>query len=489
MQDPQEKDDQYVPGWSGFHAKVFPSVPSATSIGYCPMINGNPTGYSTVYTVLKMVQKITDSVGQAASVITFYLAIYVKAKEIQWRVPDELKNVIVHKSGFHIALNYMSLLGKMYSDSGLEDLWIESGVYASGTTTAIIAGKQYNRGVRAHKLTYKAMFRLQWRAFIGWLSEQENSGIDLTALQNEIQGSRKSFKTSDPNDCIDRMSDLIESLKPIQRMLDAFKNNSREEYQTLAFWDNYLKIFSLPLSFIKAKRTGNWELHLSATKAMTPYFFAMDRTNYSRWLPVYLVDMQTIDSVHPLIQEEFLNGNHAVSRSQNSFAQVWTDMALELSVNLDSKSKGGIVGITQKPEALERWFLTCHERAAITSASKEICGIEDSKRVGTHKESSQARIRRDEEDVKLLEMFDSGLLSNPFTKLSEDNEIMSLINFATGAVMPRSAAERLINAEDLGKAQLNESIAKRMKTTEVSFWDTLPNLKIPLFGKLQKREK
>ena len=46
------------------------------------MINGNPTEYSTVYTVLKMVQKMTDSVGQAASVITFDLAINVKAKEI-----------------------------------------------------------------------------------------------------------------------------------------------------------------------------------------------------------------------------------------------------------------------------------------------------------------------------------------------------------------------------------------------------------------------
>ena len=57
--------------------------------------------------------------------------------------------------------------------------------------------------------------------------------------------------------------------------------------------------------------------------------------------------------------------------------------------------------------------------------------------MGTHKESSQANIRRDEEDVKkLLEMVDSGMLSNPFTKLSKDNETMSLFNFATGAVMP-----------------------------------------------------
>ena len=110
--------------------------------------------------------------------------------------------------------------------------------------------------------------------------------------------------------------------------------------------------------------------------------------------------------------------------------------------------------------------------------------------MGTHKESSQARIRRDREDVKkLLEMFDSGILSNPFTKLSEGNEIMSLINFATGAVTPQSAAERLINAEDLGKAQMNEFIAKRMQNTEVSFWDTLPNLKIPLFGTLTKTRK
>ena len=116
----------------------------------------------------------------------------------------------------------ISLLGKMYNETGLEDLMIEMGLYASGTTTAIIAGKQYNHSVRAHKLTYEAMLSLQWRAFIGWLSEQENSGIDLTDLQDEIQDTRKSFKKSDPNDCIDRMSDLIESLKPIQRMLDAF---------------------------------------------------------------------------------------------------------------------------------------------------------------------------------------------------------------------------------------------------------------------------
>ena len=37
--------------------------------------------------------------------------------------------------------------------------------------------------------------------------------------------------------------------------------------------------------------------------------------------------------------EETMNDNHAVSRSKQAFAQVWTDMALEQSINLDSKRR------------------------------------------------------------------------------------------------------------------------------------------------------
>lgn len=40
--------------------------------------------------------------------------------------------------GFHIALNFLALLGKKYQNSGIEDLLIESGVYGSGTATAVV---------------------------------------------------------------------------------------------------------------------------------------------------------------------------------------------------------------------------------------------------------------------------------------------------------------------------------------------------------------
>jgi hypothetical protein len=101
----------------------------------------------------------------------------------------------------------------------------------------------------------------------------------------------------------------------------------------------------LLLQFVKAERTGNWKLHLSATAAMVPHFFSMDRVNYARWLPVYLSDMNMLESHHPEVYQEFMAGSHSVSHLKQPFAQVWPDMALEQSINLDSKSKGGIIGM------------------------------------------------------------------------------------------------------------------------------------------------
>ena len=45
-------------------------------------------------------------------------------------------------------------------------------------------------------------------------------------------------------------------------------------------------------------------------------------------------------------------------------------MALEQSINADSKSQGGIVSISQRPAALHLWFLTSHEREAVTMSLK-----------------------------------------------------------------------------------------------------------------------
>ena len=90
------------------------------------------------------------------------------------------------------ALNFLSLIGKKYTNSGLDDLLIESGVYAAGTTSALIKGKCYNRGIRGHKLAMEAFFRLLWKSFQQWISDQhpESKHIIREQLHGKISECR-----------------------------------------------------------------------------------------------------------------------------------------------------------------------------------------------------------------------------------------------------------------------------------------------------------
>ena len=107
-------------------------------VGYCPLIDGASTEFSTVYTVLKHARAISNIMGQEDTVITFDLAIYVKAKQIQWKIPNKFSDVVIRMGTFHIAFNFLATIGKKFLNSGLEDLLIESGVYVAGTTSALI---------------------------------------------------------------------------------------------------------------------------------------------------------------------------------------------------------------------------------------------------------------------------------------------------------------------------------------------------------------
>ena len=50
------------------------------------------------------------------------------------------------------------------------------------------------------------------------------------------------------------------------------------------------------LPFIRAVRTGDWNLHLVALELFVKYFFAHDRINYSRMMPLYLGEMKSLRS-------------------------------------------------------------------------------------------------------------------------------------------------------------------------------------------------
>ena len=202
--------------------------------------------------------------------------------------------------------------------------------------------------------------------------------------------------------------------------------------------------------------------------------------------------MTLLPTLAPEVHREFKNGNHAISRSGQPFSQDWTDMALEQTVNLDSKTReegGGIVGISKNPAALDRWFLTSHERSSVTAATKKMCGVDEGSQIGTHKELGGLRKIRDEMDVREVVAVIKDSMVNPFDLAREDNEPAPQLNIATGVVMPPEKADQLIGAKQTGAARVKEFASKRLHSDAVSFWAKITKATVTTFASLSKEVK
>lgn len=97
---------------------------------------------------------------------------------------------------------------------------------------------------------------------------------------------------------------LCNTATRVEDFLTRFKQEMSSKL--FKFWDKYIDMILLLLEFIRAEREGDWELHLKVTKKMIPYFFAIDRFNYSRWLPVYILDMRNLQEKALDVYNEFL---------------------------------------------------------------------------------------------------------------------------------------------------------------------------------------
>ena len=73
-------------------------------------------------------------------------------------------------------------------------------------------------------------------------------------------------------------------------------------------------------------------------------------------------------------------------------------MAIEQSINRDTKTKGGVIGSSLRCGAVQRWIATAHDCATIAVACHILAGIsKESDRSKRHKDLT--RIKRDEDDV------------------------------------------------------------------------------------------
>ena len=85
---------------------------------------------------------------------------------------------------------------------------------------------------------------------------------------------------------------------------------------------------------------------------------------------------------------------------------------------------------------------------------------------------------------KLIHCFSSELMINSFNANTK-----SLVNFATGVVLPEGVADALLTRRSKGQEQMKTFVKKRIQTNEVSYWDAIPKLSIRTFSLMTKKVK
>ena len=268
---------------------------------------------------------------------------------------------------------------------------------APGSINGVLTGKHYNRCIRSHKLVYESMQQLRLKAFRDTLSNDESEKLDAIAI---------SLLESVGKDIPDICCNNSEFIK-WKEAYNSFVEKSCAENPTFAFWSTYIDMVQLLLTFIRATRTSDWKLHLSALRSMIPWFFATDRINYSRYAPCYWLEMSLLPKTHPcklfaLISSQYCNEccsfiifsnffhldvaenieeNWTVQRHTNQgFFSVPCDQTIEQTFNKDSKIKGGLVGFTLNRGAVHRWILGQCERCAITRSCQDMADMQDKHR-------------------------------------------------------------------------------------------------------------
>ena len=429
-------------GWTHFNQQHSEIEPHQTTIGYMPLILSPAHQLDTLNTVIQRCKYTAESLGQKYVVLTVDEALFCKLMDLKWTIPEYQEYLIVRLGGLHTAMNFMKAIGQHMQSTGLLDVWIESGLLGKKTAEHALCGKNYEKSIRAHKITSQAMWQILLPQFMEYL--QQNNA----ELKHEIESA----------DSEEEDNELIKTLsnQKFSEALAKFKQDD-DHGPTFKLWYEYLEMVKVLLMFTRAQREGNWDLHICAFKQMLPYFHIYDHTNYAKWGIIYIAEMNRLPDE---VLEEFRKGNFVVKISKSKYNQVDPDQSQEW-LNGTGKRGGGIVGITKNVSALSRWALSFNLRSQIAADTKELYGLNFDDTM-VHKETTKSRRKKDSEDEdkvkQVLETF--GLFAR------DQMQGETLQNIATKDQATQEITQSLLNAREKGQTRVEEFVNERLIPVE-----------------------
>ena len=254
------------------------------------------------------------------------------------------------------------------------------------------------------------------------------------------------------------------------------------------YWVKNLSLELLLLRYIRSIRDENFQIYVESLAQIMPWMFALDHTNYSRWLSVHIGDMLTLRNKHPDVLAEFQSGNFVVHKTSNKFSAMAVDQCHKQN-NAMVKGSGGAIGLTGNARALRHWMVAGSEIARIiTEFEDQATRAQDrANDTGDLPHDQHSGVQAAFHQVRTLATVTEEM-GNPFLEDSQD-----LLVIDTRDVMDVAVADTVRKVKSLGEEQYKKFVEERLKLCTKPVTETLPKNKLPLFSrppvKTQSKQK
>jgi hypothetical protein len=293
----EDEDEQDMSvSWAAFHASQItrPTDASPNISSLLPLFQEEAKSVATILHAMNAVKRTVQFLNPGQTpVLACDQPLYALAKKIQWQWPEKHgeQKLVVMLGGLHIEMAALRALGDWLEGSGWTSAIAQANVASAGTADSFLKASHVSRTRHAHQVTACAPHILMCKAY-----EVYVQGLGIDDVKLDFQQWQESQCLACPH---------------------------------FRYWAITLEFQLTILLFVQSLRDGRFSLYKDTINQLLPWFFALDKVNYARWLTVHLHDMMSLGETCAAIEECFEEGFFVVRKTQRKFSALAIDHAHE----------------------------------------------------------------------------------------------------------------------------------------------------------------
>ena len=182
---------------------------------------------------------------------------------------DIADNFIFRLGELHIVFATLKVTGKYIMCSGIDSLFVETGIYGPSTLRPIIDGKHMKRGIEAHMTMYLSLYSVYVKEAL------KHADSEWREIKGQLKAALETFldvPLDDKTAHLFQHNILLRIINSSTLPCKLLKFNDSLQQQALLL-HNCMVMFESLLLFIRGSRQSLCKLHLTSLHDFTPYFF------------------------------------------------------------------------------------------------------------------------------------------------------------------------------------------------------------------------